>query len=155
VSCCSTTSSTPCSRSSPPLFAVANWISGRRNGKKTFKKDLAEYYVRKAEEERAIDADVREERVLRLGIAADPAAVLRIADGPGNKLWERRRRDPDHLVLRIGTADQPSMLEIEDDDRGGEFRDRIRWNVPSLPLGFGLADRGVIGLAGPPERISP
>ena len=136
-----------------PIFGVANWISGRRNGKKTFKKDLAEYYVRKAEEERSIEADVREERVLRLGVAADPAALLRIADGPDNKLWERRRRDPDHLYLRIGTVDQPSMLEIEDDDRGGEFKEHSRWNVPSLPLGLALAERGVVGLAGPPERI--
>ena len=138
-----------------PVFGMANWITARRNGRKTFKRDLAEYRVRKAEKEKAIEADVRRERVLRLGIAIDPAAVLRVATGPDHQLWQRRRNDPDHLVLRVGTADQPSMLEIEDVDRGGEFRDKIRWNVPGLPLGFSLSDRGVVGLAGPPERIRP
>ncbi|HEV2635918.1 MAG TPA: FtsK/SpoIIIE domain-containing protein [Actinocrinis sp.] len=138
-----------------PVFGISNWISSRRGGKKQFKRDLAEYFVRKAEEERSIETEVARERVLRLAVAADPAAVRRIAAGPGRQLWERRRSDPDHLVLRIGTADQPSMIEVEDEDRGGVFRERVRWNVPSIPLGFGLAERGVVGLAGPPERIKP
>jgi S-DNA-T family DNA segregation ATPase FtsK/SpoIIIE len=138
-----------------PVFGFANWISGRRNGRKQFKQDLAEYFVRKAEEERSIAAEVARERVLRLGVAPDPAAILRVAVGPGRRLWERRRTDPDHLVLRIGTADQPSMMEVEDEDRGGVFRERVRWNVPSIPLGVGLAERGVVALAGPPERIRP
>lgn len=136
-----------------PVFGLANWISARRNGRRNHKRDLADYFRHKTENERAIDADVRAERVLRLGIAADPAAVRRIATGPGYQLWERRRRDADYLVLRVGTADQPSIIEVEDPDRGGEFRDKVRWNVPGLPVGFALADRGVVGLAGPPERI--
>ncbi|NUP53193.1 MAG: hypothetical protein HOW97_38610 [Catenulispora sp.] len=136
-----------------PVFGLANWISARRNGRRNHKRDLADYFRQKTENERAIDADVRAERVLRLGIAADPAAVRRIATGPGRQLWERRRRDADYLVLRVGTADQPSIIEVDDPDRGGEFRDKVRWNVPGLPVGFALADRGVVGLAGPPERI--
>ncbi|MBR7831820.1 cell division protein FtsK [Actinospica durhamensis] len=138
-----------------PVFAVANWTTSRRSGRRNYKRDLAAYYVSKAEKERALDAAVRAERVLRLELTADPAAVRRIATGPGSRLWERRRHDPDHLVLRIGTADQPSMLEVEDADRGGEFNERVRWSVPGMPVGFGLADRGVVGLAGPPERIRP
>ncbi|HTJ67714.1 MAG TPA: FtsK/SpoIIIE domain-containing protein [Actinospica sp.] len=138
-----------------PVFAIANWITSRRNGRKNYKRDLAEYYVLKAEKEKAIDQAVRDERVLRLELTSDPAALRLIATGPGNRLWERRRRDPDHLVLRLGTADQPSMLEVEDTDRGGEFNDRVRWTVPGLPVGIALADRGVVGLAGPPERIRP
>jgi S-DNA-T family DNA segregation ATPase FtsK/SpoIIIE len=138
-----------------PVFALANWITSRRNGRKNYKRDLAEYYVLKADKERAIDRAVRDERILRLGLTADPAALRLIATGPGSRLWERRRRDPDHLVLRLGTANQPSMLEVEDADRGGEFNERVRWDVPGLPVGLALADRGVVGLAGPPERIRP
>jgi S-DNA-T family DNA segregation ATPase FtsK/SpoIIIE len=138
-----------------PVFGTANWISGRRNGRKQFKRDLAAYLVRKAEVEATVEREVAAERVLRLGVAPDPAALLLIASGPGHHLWERRRTDPDHLVLRIGTGDQASMLEVEDNDRGGEFRERVRWNVPSLPLGFSLQERGVVGLAGSPQRIKP
>jgi len=138
-----------------PLFALANWVSGKRNGRKKFKLDLAEYFVNKAAEEKAIAEEVAEERVLRLAVAPDPAVLLRVAVGPGRRLWERRRSDPDHLVLRIGTADQPSMMEVEDEDRGGVFRERVRWNVPSIPVGVALADRGVVALAGPPERVRP
>jgi len=52
-----------------PVFGMANWITARRNGRKTFKRDLAVYRVRKAAKEKAIEADVRRERVLRLGVA--------------------------------------------------------------------------------------
>ena len=34
--------------------------------------------------------------------APDPATVLSIATGPRRRLWERRRTDPDYLLLRVG-----------------------------------------------------
>ena len=136
-----------------PIFAIANWISGRRGGRKQFEADFAEWVVKKAEKEREIARAMAGERRLRVGLAEDPAAVRETAAGPDRRLWERRRTDADHLVLRIGTVDQPSMLEIEDLDRGGEFKDKVRWNLPSIPIAVSVAERGVVGLAGPPERI--
>ena len=48
----------------------------------------------------------------------DPAAVLSIAAGPRRRLWERRRTDPDYLLLRVGTADLPSAVELTDPAAG-------------------------------------
>jgi S-DNA-T family DNA segregation ATPase FtsK/SpoIIIE len=42
---------------------------------------------------------------------------LSIASGPRRRLWERRRADADYLLLRVGTADLPSAVELTDPRR--------------------------------------
>jgi S-DNA-T family DNA segregation ATPase FtsK/SpoIIIE len=138
-----------------PVFALSNWIHDKRHGKKDYRRMSAEYVVEKAQQEHKITIAVASERLLRLAVAADPAAALLTATGPDRRLWERRRSDADHLVLRVGTVDQPSLVEVEDPGHGGRYREPVRWNVPAIPIGVGLADRGVVALAGPPERIRP
>jgi len=138
-----------------PVFGIANWLHGKRNGKKDYKRKSAEYVVAKARKDAEIAEHVAAERVLRSDLALDPAAALLTATGPGRRLWERRRADADHLVLRIGTVDQPSLVEIDDPAASGSHGETVRWNVPSIPVGVGVADRGVVALAGPPERVKP
>jgi DNA segregation ATPase FtsK/SpoIIIE, S-DNA-T family len=43
--------------------------------------------------------------------------VRSIAARPRRRLWERRRTDPDYLVLRVGTADLPSRVELTDPEQ--------------------------------------
>lgn len=64
----------------------------------------------------------------------DPAAVLLTALGPGLRLWERGRRHPESLVLRLGTAD--------------------RAELPSVPVTVDLKEAGSLGLAGPRARLA-
>ena len=56
----------------------------------------------------ALDA----EQAARREQCPDPATALGIASGPGRRLWERRRSDPDYLLLRVGTADLPVTVEV-------------------------------------------
>ena len=74
--------------------------------------------------------------------------MLTIATGPRRRLWERRRSDPDHLLLRVGTADLPSAVEL-DDPTQDEHRQRVFWEIHDAPVTVALRDRGVIGVAGP------
>ena len=94
----------------------------------------------------AVDA----EQAARREQCPDPATALGIASGPGRRLWERRRGDPDYLLLRVGTADLPVTLEL---DRAGQERPgRRRTVVRSLPdalVTVPLAQCGVLGVAGP------
>ena len=62
----------------------------------------------------------------------DPALVARTASTPGPRLWERRRDEPDHLLLRLGTG------------RGGD--------VAALALREVAAD-GVLALVGPDAAV--
>ncbi|MFV2021914.1 FtsK/SpoIIIE domain-containing protein [Micromonospora sp. LOL_023] len=133
-----------------PVLALANWYTDRRGGRKRYRRDLAEYLRKRGRIMRDLTAAVAEERSARCEASPDPATVLYTAVGPGRRLWERRRRDPDHLVLRVGTMDQPSLIDVEDPARAEPDR-QLRWIVPDVPVTVDLVDRRVVGLAGAAE----
>ncbi|MBS2553505.1 cell division protein FtsK [Catenulispora sp. NL8] len=142
-----------------PVFAISNWVSDRRHNRKDHKRRVAERAATKARLAVEIADAVAAERLVRAAIAPDPALLAATVTGPGRRLWERRRRDPDHLVLRLGTVDQPSVVEVEDEERVDPLRPGTRadvpWTVPAIPTGVALTDCGVVGFAGPAERIRP
>ncbi|MER7186856.1 FtsK/SpoIIIE domain-containing protein, partial [Streptomyces hyaluromycini] len=137
-----------------PTMMLSNWATGRRSARKDYEEATRQYARRTA----AVEADLREgiarERRVRDVTGPDPAAVALIATGPGDRLWERRRHDPDHLVLRLGTADQPSVRELEDPSRDAHHAS-IRWNIPDTPIGVDIPAHGVVGLAGPAAQVQP
>ncbi|ONH23956.1 cell division protein FtsK [Pseudofrankia asymbiotica] len=135
-----------------PLMGVANWYTDRRGGRRQYRVAAARYRARRAEVDRELAAAVAAEQLARGEAAPDPAAAWLTATGPGGRLWERRRADPDHLVLRVGTADQPSLIEIDDPTVDG-FSREVRWTVPDVPVLVDLAGRGVVGVAGPAGTV--
>ncbi|MGW1994987.1 FtsK/SpoIIIE domain-containing protein [Embleya sp. NPDC001921] len=131
-----------------PIMALANWISSRRSGRKQFVKDLAAYRIRKAEVLADVAASTEVERQGRVDAIPDPSVTGLFATGPGQRLWERRRVDPDHLVLRVGTSAHTSLNEVEDSDSESLDR-RAYWTVPDVPTAVDLPQQGVLGVAGP------
>jgi DNA segregation ATPase FtsK/SpoIIIE, S-DNA-T family len=133
-----------------PIMLIGNHVSDRRHGRKSHAQDLKAY----AEHKARIEADARDalaaERVQRRAGCPDPAVVLTIASGPRRRLWERRRTDPDYLLLRVGTADLPSAVELADPTQD-EHRRTVFWEVPDAPVAVPLRDRGVLGVAGPDD----
>ncbi len=90
-----------------------------------------------------------------------PALLFLVICHRNSRLWERRPRDHDNLVLRVGTANLPSGLRIH-----GETGNRTRQPVSllashrkpreapsrtlaSVPATVPLRDVGVFGVAGP------
>jgi S-DNA-T family DNA segregation ATPase FtsK/SpoIIIE len=94
----------------------------------------------------ALDA----EQAARREQCPDPATALGIASGPRRRLWERRRADPDYLLLRIGTADLPVTVELagSGQDPSGRRRTVVR-SAPDALVTVPLAECGVVGVAGP------
>jgi S-DNA-T family DNA segregation ATPase FtsK/SpoIIIE len=131
-----------------PLMMLGNYWQEKKTGKKTYNQQVADYEAKKAR----IEADAREaltlERNARRQESPDPATLLDIGIGPRQRLWERRRRDHDHLLLRVGTLDQPSEVVLEDPEQD-EHRRNVAWTIPEAPVTIPLKDRGVIGVAGP------
>jgi S-DNA-T family DNA segregation ATPase FtsK/SpoIIIE len=131
-----------------PVMLIGNHVTDRRHGRRSHAQEMASY----AEHRARIEADARQaldtERAQRRAGCPDPAVVLTIASGPRRRLWERRRTDPDYLVLRVGTADLPSAVELIDPTRD-EHRQKLFWEVPDAPVTVPLRDRGVLGVAGP------
>ncbi|MFG2071962.1 FtsK/SpoIIIE domain-containing protein [Nonomuraea maritima] len=135
-----------------PLMAIANHVTGKRGNRKQLLEQGRTYRQRRRVLEAEIHAAVRRERWVRGVTGPDPATVALLACGPGGRLWERRRSDPDHLVLRLGTVDQPSVKELDEPARDENHR-VVRWNVPDVPIGVEVPDHGVVGVAGPQHAV--
>ncbi|MEV6520327.1 FtsK/SpoIIIE domain-containing protein [Longispora sp. NPDC051575] len=135
-----------------PVMAVSNWVVGRRTNRRQHEEAARRYQEKLETLHRQIRGDVEHEREVRSLTGPDPATVGLIATGPGGKLWQRRRRDADHLLLRLGTVDLPSVTEVDDPARDDNHR-TVRWTVPDVPVGLELPEYGVIGLAGPDEAV--
>jgi DNA segregation ATPase FtsK/SpoIIIE, S-DNA-T family len=133
-----------------PVMLLGSYVSDRRHGRKSFARQQAEYRERKARIEREAAEAADAERFRRRRDCPDPAAVLSIATGPRRRLWERRRTDPDYLLLRLGTAGLPSAVALTD-PAADEHRRRRFWLIPDAPVTIPLAERGVAGIAGPAD----
>jgi len=131
-----------------PLMLVGSYFSERTNGRKSHARQLAAYREHKGRIERDARIALAAERAERRDRFPDPATVFSIASGPRRQLWERRRTDPDYLLLRVGTADLPSAVTLADPELD-EHRREVTWLVPDAPVTISLPERGVIGVAGP------
>ncbi len=132
-----------------PVMIVGNWWSSRRQGGRNHRGQVADHQARVT----AIEADIAESTVLerrdRRVAAPDPAELLIVATGPRARLWERRRTDPDHLVVRVGIADLPSVITI--DTAGGPDRRTEPRQLSDVPVAFSIVQAGVVGVAGRDE----
>ena len=131
-----------------PVMLIGSYLSERKQGRKSHGQRMAEYREHKARIERDAADALEAERIARRDECPDPATVLSIASGPRRRLWERRRSNPDYLLLRVGTADLPSAVELTDPEQD-EHRRQVFWQIPDAPVTVPLAERGVLGVAGP------
>ncbi|WP_439689415.1 FtsK/SpoIIIE domain-containing protein [Curtobacterium sp. SP.BCp] len=134
-----------------PIIMFGNAWWDRRNGKKTHRQRVAEYEeTKRAVEADALEAVARYQRESRTS-APDPATVLDIALRRRARLWERRRTDPDYLTLRVGTADVPSGVVLED-PAALEHRRAVDKLAEDVPVVVDLVEHGVVGIAGREEH---
>jgi S-DNA-T family DNA segregation ATPase FtsK/SpoIIIE len=131
-----------------PVMLIGSQLGERRQGRKSAARRAAAYRDHKARIEHDARQALEAERAERAYQFPDPATVLSIAAGPRRRLWERRRTDPDYLVLRVGTADLPSGVELTDPEQD-EHRRQVIWRIPEAPVTISLPGRGVMGVAGP------
>ncbi len=133
-----------------PITFVGNAVLDRKHGRQSLRRQQQEHRERKDRVEQDAQAALLAERDARRSDCPDPAEVLLTAVGPRRRLWERRRRDEDLLLLRLGTADLPSAVLLEDPERPEHDRE-VAWTVPDVPVTVPLAERGVLGIAGAGE----
>ncbi|MDY0891781.1 FtsK/SpoIIIE domain-containing protein [Frigoribacterium sp. CFBP9030] len=133
-----------------PVVLVGNYLYDRRNGRTSHRRRLTEHEATKAAIADDASAAVRQVEAHRRLTAPDPATVLDIAIRRRSRLWERRRGHADHLALRVGTADMPSGVTVEDP---AELEHRRIVSRPALdvPVSIALGEHGVVGLAGRPD----
>lgn len=133
-----------------PILMIITGLQGRRQGKKTYRQRVVEYEDTKARIEADATESLQTERARWIASAPDPVEVYDTAVTPLPRLWERRRTDPDHLLVRVGTATQRSEVTIEDPEQLSHKR-TVAWDAADVPVRIRLAERGVIGIAGPDD----
>ncbi|MGW3295004.1 FtsK/SpoIIIE domain-containing protein [Streptomyces xiamenensis] len=131
-----------------PVMLFANYYYQKKKGGEKYKEKVKEYKETKARVEADAQAALVAERFIRRHAAPDPATVLSAATGPRTRLWERRRTDEDHLLLRVGTAELDSTVVLTDPEQD-EHRREVTWRIADAPVTIPLARHGVVGFAAP------
>ncbi|MGY2876652.1 DNA segregation ATPase FtsK/SpoIIIE, S-DNA-T family [Marmoricola sp. URHA0025 HA25] len=134
-----------------PIMALGNFTTGRRQAKQRYTREFAEFAERTSRIQQEALEGLTEERTFRRRDFADPAEVLMTAVGPRARLWERRQTDPDFLVARVGTADLPSEVHVNNPQRESH-QGALVWTAPDVPVTVDLAAVGVTGISGPADE---
>ncbi|MFI8485938.1 FtsK/SpoIIIE domain-containing protein [Streptomyces rubrogriseus] len=131
-----------------PILLFANYFNDKKHGRKSHAKQVKEYEEQKARIEKDAQAALVAERDDRRQAIPDPAVVLSVGTGPRTRLWERRRTDRDHLLLRVGTGQLPSEVVLDDPEQD-DHRRQVTWKIEDAPVALSLRTLGVVGIAGP------
>ncbi|WP_406468885.1 FtsK/SpoIIIE domain-containing protein [Streptomyces hirsutus] len=131
-----------------PILLFANYFNDKKHGRKSHAKQVKEYEEQKERIEKDAQDALVQERDDRRHAIPDPAAVLSLGTGPRTRLWERRRTDRDHLLIRVGTGQLPSEVVLDDPEQD-DHRRQVTWKIEDAPVALDLRALGVVGMAGP------
>jgi S-DNA-T family DNA segregation ATPase FtsK/SpoIIIE len=133
-----------------PVLLIGGALAERDGGRRRSAGQPGEDADQRARFEGDARAALDAEQAARREQCPDPATALAIASGPGRRLWERRRADPDYLLLRIGTADLPVTVQVAGHGHEQPGRRRtVARSAPDALVTVPLAECGVVGVAGP------
>jgi S-DNA-T family DNA segregation ATPase FtsK/SpoIIIE len=130
-----------------PVMMIGSNLSSRRNGKTSHRRQVAEHKKTMESIAGEVAEAVAAEQRRRRQATPDAAELLLAATAPTRRLWERRSTDPDHLLVRVGTADLPSAVQLEDLAELEHRRLSTGINR-AVPATLSIAAAGVIGIAG-------
>jgi S-DNA-T family DNA segregation ATPase FtsK/SpoIIIE len=138
-----------------PMMLLSTFIGDRSSGRKEHARARAGFEEAVARLEQQLEHRRREEIAERRAVAPDAGELAVRARRLLPELWERRPGDGDFLDVRLGVADQPSIVSVAFGQGGDpelraiveELVARYR-DVPAVPVRAQLAQVGAIGLAG-------
>ncbi len=137
-----------------PVMMISSHISGNRNGRKRYKRQLKRFEESsaaiKAEAEKAVDAEVTQSR----SEYPDPTQVLDICSRHTSRLWNRRSTDDSWLRLRVGTGTVDSHITLEDPGKL-EFERVSKRKLGRFPVTVSLPDSGCVGCTGDVKVLYP
>lgn len=136
-----------------PIMLFGNYFMDKKHGRKSHAKQVKEYKETKARIEKDAQDALVAERLDRRSAVPDPATVLALSTGPRTRLWERRRTDADHLLMRFGTGRLPSEVVLDDPEKD-DHRRQVTWHIEDAPVALPLKGLGVIGIAGPDDSAT-
>lgn len=137
-----------------PLITIGTWLERRRRSARAHQRTCEDTAGQVRDLVAALPAEAAAERLRRVALVPDLAELVRRAETPSLRCWERRRRDPDAMRLGVGTADVPYSPPIEVSGDGAaasqalealEALDPLR----DVPVAVSLAPGDIVGVVGP------
>ena len=141
-----------------PVLTVGTWLERRRRATRAHRAAVRAA----AGEIRRLEAALPEARAAehrrRVGLAPDPAELIRRAEGPSVRCWERRRSDPDFMVLGVGAADVAYDPPLATSGGGPPAPTAVEMiaalpPLAGVPITVPLTGGCVVGLVGPPDPV--
>ncbi|GAA5033897.1 FtsK/SpoIIIE domain-containing protein [Terrabacter aeriphilus] len=126
-----------------PVLLLGQWWSDRRAGRTSHRRRLRAHAAALAHAEQALLAAARDDAARRRDAHPDLGVVAAVATTRATRLWERRPGDADHLVVRVGCADQPARTAVT-----GSVPDAVPL-ADDAPVLVDLTAAGVTGVHGP------
>ncbi|HEU4491949.1 MAG TPA: FHA domain-containing protein, partial [Jiangellales bacterium] len=135
-----------------PLLLGGQWVGDRLGQRRDARGAWADYERAVATTRARLASAVAEESAAARARAPDLADVLATVELPTATLWHRRPADADWLLVRLGTADQPSTVRIRSPTPEGVPAVDPPM-LPDAPVTVALGEVGVLGLAGARHRV--
>ena len=137
-----------------PLITIGTWLERRRRSTRAHQRTCADIAGQVRRFVAALPAEAAAERLRRVALVPDLAELVRRAETPSLRCWERRQHDPDAMRLGAGTADVPFSPPIEVDGDGAAAPDALEAlealePLSDVPVAVSLAPGGVVGVVGP------
>jgi S-DNA-T family DNA segregation ATPase FtsK/SpoIIIE len=138
-----------------PVMVLGSWLSDRTVGGRARRAQQAEHAQAVEAVQEAVRRAVDDEARARHRAHPGAAALLLAAGGPRPRLWERRPADDDALELRLGLGSVPATAEVRTPGTAGRPETTEHPALSDVPVTVSLPQAGVLGLAGPRDRVLP
>lgn len=143
-----------------PVMAAGSWWDQRRTGGREYDEKVAAFDERAETRQDEINAALRAERSCRLQNNPDIELLARRVESGHNELWQRDRKAPDFLSLRVGVGRGASQVSVEPDKRGddeflavvNQMGERAK-TMADVPIAIDVAALGTIALVGEASEI--
>jgi DNA segregation ATPase FtsK/SpoIIIE, S-DNA-T family len=128
-----------------PIMVFANYRTQHKSAKKRGRNTLQKWQDAVARSKQQVLDITDTERRASWRLLHDPATVREICRRPDNRLWERRRADPDALAVRLGVAELPVPVRLDGQPTGVDTKPPV---MSPAPVAVDLARVRVLGIAG-------
>ena len=137
-----------------PLITIGTWLERNRRTARAHQRACEDVADEVREFVAALPAERAAERRRRVALVPDLAELVRRAETPSLRCWERRRGDPDAMRLGVGTAEVAYSPPLEVDGKGAaapQALEALQALEPlhDVPVAVSLTPGDVVGVVGP------
>ena len=139
-----------------PVITVGTWLERRRRATRTHRRACRAVAEEVGRLVARLPAARAAERRRRVALVPDLAELVRRAETPSVRCWERRRGDPDAMRVGVGTADvryAPPLEVTGDGPAAAEALEALNSLEPldNIPVAVSLMPGDVVGIVGRPS----